>query len=82
MTRIYMNYDMFRHRAELCDMMHLEKQRREEKAMQMKKRVSEKAEKAVVKLAKRTASIEANTACLCLNYQPKETESIKQLRKF
>lgn len=82
MTRIYMNYDMFRHRAELCDMMHLEKQRREEKAMQMKKRVSEKAKKAVVKLAKRTASIEANTACLCLNYQPKETESIKQLRKF
>lgn len=50
--------------------------------MQMKKRVSEKAKKAVVKLAKRTASIEANTACLCLNYQPKETESIKQLRKF
>lgn len=25
MTRIYMNYDMFRHRAELCDMMRLEK---------------------------------------------------------
>ena len=38
-------------------MMHLEKQRREEKAMQMKKRVSEKAKKAVVKLAKRTASL-------------------------
>ena len=37
---------------------------------------------AVVKLAKRTASVEANTACLCLNYQPKETESVKQLRKF
>lgn len=50
--------------------------------MQMKKRVSEKVKKVVVKLAKRTASIEANTACLCLNYQPKETESIKQLRKF
>ena len=63
-------------------MMHLEKQRREEKAMHMNKRVSEKAKKAVVKLAKRTASLEANTACLCLNYQPKETESIKQLRKF
>lgn len=50
--------------------------------MQMKKRVSERAKKAVVKLAKRTASVEANTACLCLNYQPKETENVKQLRKF
>ena len=42
--------------------------------MQMKKRVLERA--------KKTASVEANTACLCLNYQPKETESVKQLRKF
>lgn len=25
MTRIYINYDMFRHRVELCDMMRLEK---------------------------------------------------------
>ena len=55
---------------------------REERAMQMKKRVLERAKKTVVKLAKRTASVEANTACLCLNYQPKETESVKQLRKF
>ncbi|MFR5556285.1 MAG: cyclic lactone autoinducer peptide [Coprococcus sp.] len=50
--------------------------------MQMKKRGLERAKKTVVKLAKRTASVEANTACLCLNYQPKETESVKQLRKF
>lgn len=50
--------------------------------MQMKKRVLERAKKAVVKLAKRTASMEANTACVYFNYQPKETESIKRLRKF
>lgn len=40
-----MNYDMFRHREILCDMMHLEKQRREEIAMQKKKRASEKVKK-------------------------------------
>mgnify|MGYP000854413648 FL=1 len=82
MTRIYMNYDMFRHRAELCDMMHIEKQRREERAMQMKKRVSEKVKKVVVKLVRETASVEANTVCAGIYYQPKETESVKQLRKF
>lgn len=60
----------------------LRKNRREERAMWMKKRVSEKAKKIVVKLAKRTASMEANTACVYFNYQPKETESVKQLRKF
>lgn len=53
MTRIYMNYDMFRHRAELCDMMHIEKQRREERAMQMKKRVSEKVKKSSYQASKR-----------------------------
>lgn len=82
MTRIYMNYDMFWHRAELCDMMHLEKQRREEIAMQKKKRVSEKVKKVVVKLVRETAAVEANTVCAGIYYQPKETESVKQLRKF
>lgn len=63
-------------------MMHLEKQRREEIAMQKKKRASEKVKKVVVKLARETASVEANTVCAGIYYQPKETESVKQLRKF
>lgn len=82
MTRIYMNYDMFRHRAELCDMMWLEKTKKGGESNADEKKSLERAKKTVVKLAKRTASVEANTACLCLNYQPKETESVKQLRKF
>ncbi len=50
--------------------------------MQKKKRASEKVKKVVVKLARETASVEANTVCAGIYYQPKETESVKQLRKF
>ena len=82
MTKIYMNYDMFRHREILCDMMHLEKQRREEIAMQKKKRATEKVKKAVVKLSRKVAEMEANTTCTFTFYQPKEVESVKKLRKF
>ena len=82
MTKINMNYDMFRHREILCDMMHLEKQRREEIAMQKKKRASEKVKKAVVKLSRKVAEMEANTTCTFTFYQPKEVESVKKLRKF
>ncbi len=77
-----MNYDMFRHRGTLYDMMQLEKHRREEKAMQMQKRVSEKVKRTVVKLARKIAVVEANTTCTFTFYQPKEAESVKQLRKF
>ena len=77
-----MNYDMFRHREILCDMMHLEKQRREEIAMQKKKRASEKVKKAVVKLSRKVAEMESNTTCTFTFYQPKEVESVKKLRKF
>lgn len=38
--------------------------------------------KAVVHMAKKSARLEANTACTCLNYQPKEPLSVKKLRKF
>ena len=75
-----MNYDMFRHREILCDMMHLEKQRREEIAMQKKKRASEKVKKAVVKLSRKVAEMEANTTCTFTFYQPKEVESVKKLK--
>ena len=50
--------------------------------MQIKKRVSEKVKKVVIKLVRETASVEANTVCAGIYYQPKENESVKQLRKF
>lgn len=38
--------------------------------------------KAIVAMAKKSASIDANTACAFLNYQPKEPQEVKKLRKF
>jgi len=48
----------------------------------MKKNVIIKSEKVLVSMAKKMAKLEANTTCPCLNYQKKETEAIKSLRKF
>ncbi len=82
MTRIYMNYDMFRHRAELCDMMHFRKTEKGGDSNAEEKKSFGESKKVVVKLARETASVEANTVCAGIYYQPKETESVKQLRKF
>ncbi len=38
--------------------------------------------KAIVNMAKKSASMEANTTCPCLGYQPKEPQAVKKLRKF
>ncbi len=38
--------------------------------------------KSIVNIAKKSASLEANTACPLLNYQPKEPQNVKKLRKF
>lgn len=38
--------------------------------------------KAVAQMAKKSASMEANTACPCMNYQPEEPQDVKKLRKF
>lgn len=38
--------------------------------------------KSIVELARKSASIEANSACPLINYQPVETEKIRQLCKF
>ncbi len=38
--------------------------------------------KALVSMARKTASLEANTACPLLSYQEKEPEQVKKLRKF
>ena len=50
--------------------------------MQKKKRASEKVKKAVVKLSRKVAEMEANTTCTFTFYQPKGVESVKKLRKF
>lgn len=47
-----------------------------------KKDMIQKTEKVFVSMAKKMAKLEANTTCPCLNYQKKETEAIKSLRKF
>lgn len=38
--------------------------------------------KTIVYLAKKSANMEANTACPCVGYQPKEPPTVKKLRKF
>ena len=38
--------------------------------------------KAVVEMAKRNATMEANTSCPFIGYQPKEPKAVKKLRKF
>ena len=38
--------------------------------------------KAIANMAKKTASMEANTACPCMKFQPKEPQDVKKLRNF
>ncbi len=38
--------------------------------------------KMIVDLAKKIAIVEANTACVYINYQPMEPKTLKHLRKF
>ena len=47
-----------------------------------RKRSLRERKKVVIKLVRETASVEANTVCAGIYYQPKENESVKQLRKF
>lgn len=37
---------------------------------------------AIVNMAKKSATMEANTACPLMNYQPREPKTVKKLRKF
>lgn len=37
---------------------------------------------AIAKIAKKSASVEENTAYSCLGYQPREPKQVKALRKF
>ena len=38
--------------------------------------------KMIVTLAKKSASMDANTACAFMNFQPEEPQVVKKLRKF
>lgn len=44
--------------------------------------ISKKIKKLIVKLAKQSANVEANTACPLFGYQPIEPQEVKSLRKF
>lgn len=76
LTIIYMNYDKRRHNPFFCDKVVFE---RREKEMQ---NVKTTIKKAIASMAKRSAGMEANTACPCLGFQPKEPQAVKKLRKF
>lgn len=45
-------------------------------------KITRTVKKAIVYMAKKSASLEVNTACPCLNFQPKEPQCVKKLRKF
>lgn len=45
-------------------------------------KVTRTIKKAIAEMAKRSAHMEANTACPCMNFQPKEPQAVKEMRKF
>ena len=46
------------------------------------KKNKKKLRNLINKIAIKIATMEANTACPCITYQPKVPESVKKLRKF
>lgn len=45
-------------------------------------KITKIVKKAIADIAKKSAAMEANTACPCMNFQPKEPQAVKKLRKF
>ncbi len=45
-------------------------------------KISRTVKKVIVSMAKKSAGVEANTACALLNFQPREPQDVKKLRKF
>lgn len=45
-------------------------------------KITDTIKRTVVYLVKKSASMEANTACPFIGYQPKEPKAVKKLRKF
>lgn len=50
--------------------------------MKVKEYIKKGIEQAIAKSAKKSASVEANTACPCWGYQAEEPKQVKALRKF
>lgn len=48
----------------------------------MMQRTKRNIKKAIASMAKKSAGMEVNTACPIMNYQPKEPQEVKKLRKF
>ena len=48
----------------------------------MMQKITRTLKKIVTNMAPKSASMEANTACPCMNFQPKEPQTVKKLRKF
>jgi len=46
------------------------------------KKIRTIVKKALVELARKNATLEANTSCPLIGYQPKEPQAVKKLRKF
>lgn len=46
------------------------------------KKIKKTVEKVIAQAAVKAAEVEANTACNCYSYQPKEPKGLKGLRKF
>ena len=45
-------------------------------------KITRTIKRAVADMAKKSARMEANTACSCMNFQMKEPQAVKKLRKF
>lgn len=50
--------------------------------MRIKEFAKKEVKKAIAKIARKSASVEANTTCSCWGYQPQEPKQVKALRKF
>lgn len=50
--------------------------------MKLREYLKKKMECGIANAARKAASVEANTACPCLGYQPKGPKQVKALRKF
>lgn len=48
----------------------------------MMQKIKRIVKRAIANMAKRSAGMEANTACPCMNFQLKEPQDVKKLRKF
>ncbi len=48
----------------------------------MQLKITRALKNAIANMAKKSASLDANTACTCIGYQTKEPQNVKKLRKF